>query len=129
MPILLGKLRRLSSDSSRGKGVTGQVLRADLDALARLKPDIDRLAGEVSQGVPGLIMMGGVVDAGAVPSLAAAQQMSTRTLPVIRAAVAGRFTRMAEMIDLARQGFIASEDQLLNVVNTMPTLLRTATAQ
>lgn len=109
--------------------MTGQVLRADLDALARLKPDIDRLAGEVSQGVPGLIMMGGVVDPGAVPSLAAAQQMSTRTLPVIRAAVAGRFTRMAEMIDLARQGFIASEDQLLNVVNTMPTLLRTATAQ
>ncbi|RUP03791.1 MAG: hypothetical protein EKK34_16635 [Mycobacterium sp.] len=91
-----------------------------------MKPDIDRLAAEVSQGVLGLIMMDGVVDAGAVPSLAAAQQMSTRTLPVIRAAVAGRFTRIAELIDLARQGFIASEDELLNVVHTMPTLLRTA---
>lgn len=104
--------------------MTDQVLQADLDALARLKPQVQTLVWEVTQGLPNEIPGGGTVEVGAVPSLAATQEMSTRTLPVVQAAVAGRFSKLAEMIDLARQGFVASEEQLLTAVNKMPTLLR-----
>lgn len=68
-------------------------LKADIDALGRLKPQLDQLADEVKSGVPAEIPVGGVVDAGAVPSLAAAQEMSTRTLPIVRLAVAGRLMK------------------------------------
>jgi hypothetical protein len=102
--------------------VTEQVLQADLDALGRLRPQLQTLVWEVTQGVPNEIPSGGTVDAGAVPSLAAAQEMSTRTLPVVKAAVAGRFTKLGEMIELARQGFIATDEQLLTAVDKVPTL-------
>jgi hypothetical protein len=102
--------------------VTDQVLQADLDALGRLKPQVEELAGEVKAGVPGEIPAGGTVDAGAAPSLAAAQEMSTRTLPLVRLTVAGRFTKVAEMIDYARSGFLTADGQLLEVVNKVPTL-------
>lgn len=104
--------------------MTEQILQADLEALGRLKPQLQTLVWEVTQGVPHEIPSGGTVDAGAVPSLAAAQEMSTRTLPVVKATVAARFTKLADMIDLARQGFIATDDQLFTAVNTVPTLQR-----
>lgn len=104
--------------------MTDPVLQADLDALGRLHPDLMVLAWQVTQGVPHEIPGGGTVEAGAVPSPAAAQEMSTRTLPVVQTTVAGRFSKLAEMIELARQGFIASEEQLLTAVNTLPTLQR-----
>ncbi|OBK45614.1 hypothetical protein [Mycobacterium kubicae] len=102
--------------------MTDQILQADLDALGRLKPHLDELAGEVKAGVPAYIPAGGVVDAGAVPSLAAAQEMSTRALPMVRLAVASRFMKMAEMIDYARSGFLTADSQLLEVLNKVPTL-------
>jgi hypothetical protein len=104
--------------------VTEQVLQADLDALGRLQPELAVLAWQVTQGVPHVIPAGGTGEAGAVPSLAAAQEMTTRTLPVIQTTVAGRFSKLAEMIERARQGFIASEEQLLTAVDTIPTLQR-----
>lgn len=99
-----------------------QVLQADLDALARLKPDLELLAGEVKADVPGMIPAGGTVEAEAVPSLAAAQEMSTRTMPMVKLAVAGRFMKLGEMIDYARSGFLTADDQLQRVINTIPTL-------
>jgi len=108
----------------RGESVTDQNLQVDLDALGRLKPQIDELVGEVTQGLPGHIPAGGVVDGGAVPSLAAAQEMSTRTLAVVKAAVGSRFSKVGEMIDYARSGFLTADGQLLDVVNTVPTLQR-----
>lgn len=102
--------------------MTDQVLQADLDALGRLKPRVMQLVGEVKAGVAGHLPEGGVVDPAAAPSLAAAQEMTTRTLPVLRSAVAGRFAKVAEMIDYAREGFLAADSQLLGVVNTVPTL-------
>jgi hypothetical protein len=102
--------------------VTDRDLQVDLDALGRLKPQLDQLAGEVKEGVPGVIPVGGVVDAGAVPSLAAAQEMSTRTLPVVKLAVAGRLMKVGELIDYARSGFLTADGQLRDAVNTLPTL-------
>lgn len=107
--------------------MTDPVLQADLEALGRLKPQMQTLVWQVTQGLPHEIPSGGAVDAGAVPSLAAAQEMSIRTLPTIKATVAGRFAKLADMIDLARQGFVATEEQLLTAVNTMPTLQRAPT--
>lgn len=107
--------------------MTDPVLQADLEAVGRLKPQVQTLVWQVTQGLPHEIPSGGTVDAGAVPSLAAAQEMSTTTLPTIKATVAGRFSKLADMIDLARQGFVASEEQLLTAVNTMPTLQRAPT--
>ncbi|AYE95834.1 hypothetical protein C0J29_14490 [Mycobacterium paragordonae] len=107
--------------------MTDPVLEADLDALGRLKPQLQTLVWRVTQGLPHEIPAAGTVDAGAAPSLTAAQEMSTRTLPTINAAVAGRFSKLADMIDLAHQGFVASEEQLLTAVNTMPTLQRAPT--
>ncbi len=107
--------------------MTDPVLQADLEALGRLKPQVQTLVWQVTQGLPHEIPGGGTVDAGAVPSLAAAQEMSTRTLPTIKATVAGRFSKLADMIDLARQGFVASEGQLQAAINTMPTLQRAPT--
>lgn len=104
--------------------MTDQVLQADLDALGRLHPELTVLAAQVAQGVPHEIPTGGTVDAGAVPSLAAAQEMSTRTLPVVQVMVAARVSKLADMIELARQGFITSDEQLLTAVNTLPTLQR-----
>jgi hypothetical protein len=102
--------------------VTDHDLRVDLDALGRLKPQLDQLAGEVKEGVPCEIPAGGVIDAGAVPSLAAAQEMSTRTLPVVKSAVAGRLMKVGELIDHARAGFVTADGQLLAAVNKLPTL-------
>lgn len=102
--------------------MTDHDLRVDLDALGRLKPQLDQLAGEVKEGVPGEIPAAGVVDAGAVPSLAAAQEMTTRTLPVVKSAVAGRLMKVGELIDHARSGFVTADGQLLSAVNKLPTL-------
>jgi hypothetical protein len=102
--------------------VTDHDLRVDLDALGRLKPQLDQLAGEVKEGVAGEIPAGGAIDAGAVPSLAAAQEMSTRTLPVVKSAVAGRLMKVGELIDHARSGFVTADGQLLAAVNKLPTL-------
>jgi hypothetical protein len=104
-----------------GTTVTDPVLQADLDALGRLQPDLAVLAWQVTQGVPQVIPAAGTIDADAVPSLAAAQAMSNHTLPVVQTTVAGRFNKLAEMIELARRGFITSEEQLLTAVNTLPT--------
>ncbi|WP_288820074.1 hypothetical protein [uncultured Corynebacterium sp.] len=106
--------------------MTDPVLQADLDALGRLHPELMVLAWQVSQGVPHEIPSGGRVDEGAVPSLAAAQEMSTRTLPMVQATVAARFSKLAEMIELARQGFIATDEQLLSAVATVPSLQRSS---
>lgn len=101
--------------------MTDQVLQADLDALARLQPQVEQLAGEVTRAGHGEIAGGAT--AAEAPSLAAAQDMSARTVPAMKAAVAGRFTKVADMIELARQGFLATEEQLLTAVSAMPSLL------
>jgi hypothetical protein len=50
--------------------------------------------------------------------------MSTRILPVVKSGSGGSVHELADMIDLARQGFVATEDQLLTAVNKVPTLLQ-----
>jgi hypothetical protein len=52
-----------------GKAMTDPVLQADLVALARLKPEVERLAGEVAHGGPGEIPVGASVEGAAAPSL------------------------------------------------------------
>jgi hypothetical protein len=99
-----------------------ESLQADLDALGRLLPQLTSLSAEVSKGAPGSVPAGGTVDSAAVPSLAAAQEMSTRTLPVAQAAVAARFGKMGEMIEKARAGFAKSDGELQQAINTVPTL-------
>lgn len=94
-----------------------QVLEADLEALGRLKPDIERLTEEVIRKLPSE-MPGG--EAGSVPSLAAAQEMSNRTLPAAQHAFAERLAQFAETVELARSGFIASEGQLLASIQGVP---------
>lgn len=76
---LLGKLGPLLGIDLRG-AVTDPVLQADLEALGRLKPQPQTLVWQVTQGLLHEIPAGGSVDAGAVPPLAAAQELSTRTL-------------------------------------------------
>jgi hypothetical protein len=102
--------------------VTDATLVADLEAMRRLLPQVQALAGEVKQGLPGVIS--GASDASAVPSLAAAQSVSRGVLPFVQALVAARFTKVGEMIDLARRGFLLADQQLVDVVATVPTLQR-----
>lgn len=88
-------------------------LRIDLDALGRLLPQVRQLAEQVNSGVAEVIPAGGVVNADAQPSLAAAQQMSSSTLSEVRRAVARRFMAIADMIDEGRSQFARADGQLL----------------
>ncbi|MHA3020025.1 hypothetical protein ACXPWS_07095 [Mycobacterium sp. BMJ-28] len=99
-----------------------ETLVADLAAMGRLLPQVQDLAGEVRQGLPSSISVTGTVAEGVVPSLAAAQSMATGTTPFIRSVVAARFVKIAEMIEIARRGFVTTDEQLLTVVNAIPTL-------
>jgi hypothetical protein len=101
--------------------MTDPVLQADLIALGRLKPEVERLAGEVAHGVPGEIPFGAGVEGAAVPSLAAAQEMSARTLPALKATVAERFTMLADLVERALKGFITTEGLSLTAINDVPT--------
>jgi hypothetical protein len=111
--ILVDKLDALSGVLLlRGVGCDRR-LQADLDALGWLRPQLQSLVWEVTQGVlnepppterltRGRCLVGGRpgdVD----PDVAGGE-----------AAVAGRFTKLGEMIELARQGFIATDEQLLS---------------
>jgi hypothetical protein len=99
-----------------------EPLQVDIDALGRLLPQLNSLSAELSKGAPASIPAGGTVDAAAVPSLAAAQEMSARTLPVAQAAVAARFGKIGELIEKARAGFVKSDGELQQAINTVPTL-------
>jgi hypothetical protein len=101
--------------------MTDPALQADLVALGRLKLDIERLAGEVAHGVPGEIAIGAAMGGVAVPSLGAAQEMSAQTLPAVKSAVAEQFAMLADLVELARKGFITTEGQLLTAIDDVPT--------
>jgi hypothetical protein len=101
--------------------MTDQLLQADLDALGRLLPQLTSLADEAKHDVSASIPADGGAD-GDTPSLAAAHEMSTRTLPTVQAAVAGRFGKVAELIEHARSGFITTDGQLQAAISTVPTL-------
>lgn len=90
--------------------------------MARLLPQMKALAGQVKQGLPNAIVAGGTSQAGAVPSLAAAQAMSTGTTPLVRSTVAARFIKVAETVEAARRAFLITSEQLVSVVNAVPTL-------
>ncbi|MDP7707558.1 hypothetical protein [Mycobacterium sp. TY815] len=98
-------------------------LSVDLDALSRLLPQLRELAEQVKAGTEDQIHGSGAADAEVVPSLVAAQQMSTITLPLVKAAVANQIAKVAESIEDARVGFMTSDEQLLAAVTKVPTLL------
>lgn len=97
-----------------------EQLHVDLDALGRLLPQVEDLVGRVEARIPRQLSREEIAEGETVPSLAAAQEMSTRTLPALRQGVARQFMRMAEMIESARQGFLTSEEQPPGVANEMP---------
>jgi len=89
--------------------------------MAKLLPQMQGLAGEVTAGLPATIFVGGTASTAAVPSLAAAQRMATVTVPSTRAAVGARFEKVAETIEVARDRF-ASQESLVRAFNAVPTL-------
>lgn len=83
-------------------------LRVDLDALSRLLPQLRELAEQVKAGIPGHLLD---KNQDMVPSLAAAHEMSATTLPAVRRAVADQLTKVAQMVEDARLGFLTSDEQ------------------
>lgn len=99
-------------------------LRADLDALGRLLPQLCDLAQRVKQDIPGQPLH---ETQNMAPSLAAAQEVSAITLPAVRRAVADQFTMVAQMVEDARQGFLSSDEQLPGAANSAPSPPQTST--
>ena len=73
--------------------------------------------GKVANGVLGEIPVGAGVEGVAVPSLAAAQEMSARTLSALKATVAERFTMLAATWSSWRARVIATEELSRTAIN------------
>jgi len=96
----------------------GDQLRVDLDALGRLLPQLRELAQRVEQDIPGQLFD---ETQDMAPSLAAAQDVSTITLPAVRRAVADQFTKVAQLVEDARLQLLTSDEHLPGAANNAPT--------
>ncbi len=91
-------------------------LKANLEALGRLVPQVQRLADETPahEAV--------TVGEDAPPSVQAARDMTNDTLVGIRQRAAEHRSTVAGLVERARQGFITTDEQLRTAIKNTPAL-------
>lgn len=102
----------------------GEVLRADLAALARLKSQIDELAGEMRNVVPSA----GVASPGASPALVALQRLATETLPNVGRTYTGWMGAFGQVSDAFAHNMIETEEHGVAVMRSIGNTSRNPTA-
>lgn len=97
------------------------LVKMDLEAMARLQPQVAGLVGQITEDLRGGVPGGGGAE-GEVPSLAAAHAMS-QTVWAAQLLVGQRFSQVAGLCEEARKRFVIAESQLTMAWNHVPTLL------
>lgn len=95
-------------------------IKADLDALGKLRPQVQ----ELSQAIQGEAASAGSASGGADPALAAIASLTGRTLPNAQKVVAGWMNVFGEVCEVGRQGLIANEEHGVALMKSVPTLGR-----
>jgi hypothetical protein len=101
-----------------GVGVVDRI-KADLDALGKLRPQVQELA----QAIQGETAAG-AASGGSDPALAAIASLTGRTLPNAQKIVAGWMNVFGEVCEAGRQGLIANEEHGVALMKSVPTLGR-----
>lgn len=91
----------------------------DLEAMAKLQPQIQALVGQITND----IKADPIPDAGAdaSPALVAAHEMAKQT-GVVQLLVGQRFSQAAGLCEEARKQFLIASSQLVSAWNKAPTL-------
>ncbi|MBA0045405.1 hypothetical protein [Mycobacteroides sp. LB1] len=92
----------------------GGVLRADLEALARLGTQIDALVGEMRSDIPT-----GAASQGASPALVVLQQLTTQTLPNVGHTYMGWMGAFGQVSDAFARGMIENEEHGIAVIRSI----------
>jgi hypothetical protein len=96
--------------------VVTDILKADLEALGRLVPQVGQLADQTPAHEP--VTAG----AGAPPSVLAARDMTNETLIGVRQRAAEHRETVAGLVERARHGFITTDEQLRAAIKHTPPL-------
>lgn len=99
----------------------GDALKLDLEALGRLRPQIESLVDKINSETPAPS-----ASTGADPALAALHDLTGRTLPNVQKIVTGFMGNFAEVEEAGRRGFIATEEHGAALFRVMPDLHRQA---
>lgn len=91
----------------------------DVEALGRLKPQIDALVSSLNSGLPTSCPA-----ASADPALAALHTLATGTLPNAQKIVTGWMSTMGEVCEAGRRGFIATDEHGAALMKAVPGLHR-----
>lgn len=97
-----------------------EVLKADLDALGKLGPQVHA----ISERINGRISAGGNAAQGADPALAAIQSMTTRTVPNVQKIAVARLRVIGELISEAHQDFVQHSSELETAIKNTPSIYR-----
>ncbi len=95
-------------------------IKADLDALGKLRPQVQELAQSVQSEASSV----GAAAGGADPALAAIASLTGRTLPNTQKVVASWMNVFGEVCEAGRQGLIANEEHGVALMKSVPTLGR-----
>ena len=99
----------------------GDPIKLELEALGRLRPQIESLVDRIKSETPTASS-----SAGADPALAALQDLTGRALPNVQKIVTGFMGNFAEVEEAGRRGFIATEEHGAALFRVMPDLHRQA---
>ncbi|MBB4854791.1 hypothetical protein HNP40_002183 [Mycobacteroides chelonae] len=95
-------------------------IEADLDALGKLRPQVQELA----QAIRGETAPAGATSDGTDPALVAISSLTGRTLPNAQKIVAGWMNVFGEVCEVGRQGLIGNEEHGVALMKSVPTLGR-----
>lgn len=98
--------------------MTDQI-KTDVEALTRLKPQIDALVSTLNSELPA-----GGPPAGSDPALAALHALATETLASAQKIVAGWMSVVGEVCEAGRRGFITTDQHGAALMKTIPRLHR-----
>lgn len=85
-----------------------EILKADLEALGKLNPQLSAIADRID----GRISAGENVTKSADPALAAIQSMTTKTIPNVQRVASRRLRVIGELISEAHQAFVQHSSEL-----------------
>ncbi|SHY96651.1 Uncharacterised protein [Mycobacteroides abscessus subsp. abscessus] len=97
-----------------------EILKADLEALGKLNPQL----GAIADRIDGRISAGGNATKGTDPALAAIQSMSTKTIPNMQRVASRRLRVIGELISEAHQGFVQHSSELETAIKNTPSIYR-----
>ncbi|MBN7467076.1 hypothetical protein ACM0AZ_12580 [Mycobacteroides abscessus subsp. massiliense] len=96
----------------------GGVLKADLDALGRLKPEIEALIAELK------VPSAGTLPYGADPALTAMHSLMSETLPGVGAVLAGWMGAVDAVVGAFQRGMVETEEQGVALMRLVASPLR-----